>query len=186
MDKKIYLASKSPRRQDLLNLMGYRFELLLKDVDESYPENLPLKEVAAFIADKKAAAFDIPHDGILITADTIVLIDDEILGKPTDEADAIAMINKLAGKRHQVITGVSIRSAVKQITFSDETLVYFNPLSLDEISYYVKNHKPFDKAGAYGIQDWIGLVAVNKIEGSYTNVMGLPTDKLRQVLEREF
>ncbi|KHJ37491.1 septum formation protein Maf [Pedobacter glucosidilyticus] len=186
MNTKLYLASKSPRRQELLNLMGYSFEMLLKDVDESYPGDLALTEVAAFIADKKAAAIDIPDDGILITADTIVLINDEILGKPTDETDAITMIGKLAGRKHQVITGVSVRSAVKQITFSEETLVYFNPLSLDEISYYVKNHKPFDKAGAYGIQDWIGLVAVNRIEGSYTNVMGLPTDRLRAVLKKEF
>lgn len=182
MSKKIYLASKSPRRQELLSLMGFSFELLLKDVDESFPENLPITEIAQYIAHKKADAFDLKDDGVIITSDTIVVLENEVLGKPKDREDAITMLKTLNGKMHQVITGVCIKSEQETISFSDITKVYFKTITNEAIDFYVDNYKPFDKAGSYGIQEWIGLVAIQKIDGSYTNVMGLPTEKLYDLL----
>lgn len=181
----IILASKSPRRQELLSLMGIDFKVVLKEVDESFPDNMPRDEVAAFISHKKAMAFDdsITNE-IVITADTIVCLDDLILGKPTDEADAFKMLKILSGRMHKVITGVTILHQHHIHTFSDTTSVYFNNLSDSDIHYYIENYQPFDKAGAYGIQEWIGLVGINKIEGSYTNVMGLPTEKLNIQLRK--
>lgn len=179
LKKRIYLASKSPRRQELLKLMDLPYELVLKEVDESFPADLALEKVAEYIANKKAEAFDQDlENAILITADTVVLINGEILGKPIDEADAFSMLSKLNGKEHLVITGVTLKTEEKSFSFSDTTKVTFTQLSEDQLWYYIKNYMPFDKAGAYGVQDWIGVVGVKAIDGSYTNVMGLPTEKL--------
>lgn len=180
---KIYLASKSPRRQELLTLMGLPYQLLLKEVDETYPANINLTEVAGYISEIKAKAFEPQLDGIILTSDTVVIIDNEILGKPTDAYHAFKMLKKLSGKMHQVITAFSIVYNNQIKTYSDTTEVYFKPLSDQQILHYVDNYKPFDKAGAYGIQEWMGLVAIEKIVGSYTNVMGLPTEKLYGVLQ---
>lgn len=176
--KKFYLASKSPRRKELLQLMGLDYELFLKEVDESFPSDLSLDQVAVYIANKKADAFEPQDDGVIITADTVVVLGNEILGKPVDRADAIQMLEKLNGNMHLVITGVSLKTAEETISFSDTTEVYFKKLSLADIEFYVDKYEPYDKAGSYGIQEWIGLVAIEKIVGSYTNVMGLPTEKL--------
>jgi septum formation protein len=184
VSQKIYLASKSPRRQELLTLMNLPYELLLKDIDESFPSDLALERVAEYIAEKKAAAFEPINDGILITADTVVLIDGEILGKPIDEADAFNMLSKLNGKEHLVITGVTLKSATKIYSFSDTTKVTFSQLTEEQLWFYIKNYQPFDKAGSYGIQDWIGVLGVKSINGSYTNVMGLPTERLYKELNK--
>ncbi len=179
----IILASKSPRRQELMRLMNFDFRIVLKEVDESYPENLNPEEIAVFIAQKKAAAFDeMVDDEIVITADTIVSIDDQILGKPETPEHAVAMLQLLSGRKHKVITGVSLLYKHWQNTFFDVSEVLFRPLLDEEIRYYVDNFNPMDKAGAYGIQEWIGLVGIQRIDGSYTNVVGLPTEKLYQQL----
>lgn len=179
----IILASKSPRRQELLKLMDLDFKVVLKEVDESYPEGLSPAQIAVHIAEKKAKAFmENDNNSIVITADTIVAYKDEILGKPIDEQDAVKMLTKLSGTNHQVFTGVSLTYKDQILSFYDVTEVFFRPLTQEQIQYYVANYNPLDKAGAYGVQDWIGLVAVEKIEGSYTNVMGLPTEKLYQAL----
>ena len=181
----IILASKSPRRQELLKLMGLDFKVMLKDVDESYPESLLPAEIAVYIAEKKAAAFTAERPGnIVITADTIVACKKEILGKPEDAHHAAEMLNKLSGTNHQVYTGVSIAHGEQLHSFYDVTEVFFNVLNAEQIEYYIRNYNPMDKAGAYGIQDWIGFIAVEKIIGSYTNVMGLPTDKLYKALQQ--
>lgn len=179
----IILASKSPRRQELLSAMNLDFKVVLKEVDESYPDQLLPAEIAVYIAEKKAKAFDEDSKGsIIVTADTIVAYNGEILGKPEDAHHATEMLTKLSGANHQVYTGVSLICNGKMRSFYDTTEVFFNTLSQEQISYYIKNYNPMDKAGAYGIQDWIGLIAVEKIIGSYTNVMGLPTEKLYKVL----
>lgn len=176
---KIILFSKSPRRQELLKLMGVDFRVMTKDVDESFPSALSPEEVAKHIAEKKAHAFDEEiQDEILITADTIVAIDDEILGKPIDESDAKRMLNKLSGRTHQVYTGVAISHQHHIVSFVDRTDVEFRKITPEELDFYIKQYQPYDKAGAYGIQEWIGLTCVTSIKGSYTNVMGLPTEKL--------
>lgn len=176
----IVLFSKSPRRQELLKLMGYSFRVQTKDVDESFPASLAPQEVAEYIAKNKAQAFDDelkPHE-LLITADTVVAIGSEILGKPSDAADAYRMLKTLSGTTHQVYTGVCLLHQHQLISFTDTTDVEIKELSDEEINYYIEHYKPYDKAGAYGIQEWFGLIAVKSIKGSYTNVMGLPTEKL--------
>lgn len=179
----IILASKSPRRQELLSAMNLNFKVMLKDVDESYPERLLPADIAVYIAEKKAAAFMEDSMGnMVITADTIVAYDNEILGKPEDATHAREMLNKLSGTNHQVYTGVSLNHAGQIHSFYDRTEVFFNVLTAEQIEYYINNYNPFDKAGSYGIQDWIGLIAVERIIGSYTNVMGLPTEKLYKAL----
>jgi len=179
----IILASKSPRRQELMKLMDLDFKVVLKEVDESYPEDLLPAEIAVYIAEKKAAAFADERPGnIVITADTIVAYRKEILGKPEDAHHAAEMLGKLSGTNHQVYTGVSIAHGDKVHSFYDVTEVFFNTLTAEQIDYYVRNYNPMDKAGAYGVQDWIGFIAVEKIIGSYTNVMGLPTEKLYKML----
>jgi len=181
----IILASKSPRRQELLQAMGINFNVLLKDVDESYPEELSPSEIACYIAEKKAVAFAHERaESLVITADTIVAYRGEIMGKPADAAEAIKMLGKLSGTVHQVYTGVSLAHLDKLETFYDMTEVWFRKISDDEIVHYVQNYHPFDKAGSYGIQDWLGFIAVEKISGSYTNVMGLPTEKLYVALSK--
>lgn len=179
----ILLASKSPRRQELMKLMNLDFKVVLKEVDESYPEDLLPAEIAVYIAEKKAAAFnEEAADSIVITADTIVAYQKEILGKPEDAHHAKEMLEKLSGTNHQVYTGVSIAYGEKIHSFYDVTEVFFGTLTPAQIDYYIQNNNPFDKAGSYGVQDWIGLVAVERIIGSYTNVMGLPTEKLYKAL----
>ncbi len=179
---KIYLGSKSPRRQELLKLMNIEYELILKDTEESFPSDLPLEQVAAYISEKKAKVFDAITDALIITADTVVVLDNEIIGKPADEDDAFKMLTKLSGRKHRVITAVSILSNDGLYTFSDTTEVSFKILHEDQIWYYILNYKPLDKAGAYGIQEWIGLVGIESINGSYSNVVGLPTEKLHAEL----
>jgi septum formation protein len=181
----IVLGSQSPRRKELLSLMNIDFRVEVQEVEESYPENLTPIEIAIHIASKKAKAFKgLSSNELLITADTIVAQHQHILGKPKDAAHAKEMIQQLAGNTHEVITAVAFQYQSQLITFHDCTKVYMNPLSEAEINHYIENYKPYDKAGAYGIQEWIGLVAIQKIEGSYTNVMGLPTEKLYQALQK--
>lgn len=179
----IILASKSPRRQELLRLMDIDFRVVLKEVDESYPEGLTPEEVALYIARQKAEAFDetITNEAV-ITADTIVCIDDLIIGKPNDEEGAINMLKLLSGRKHKVITAVCILYQHQLNQFFDVSEVLFRPLKEEEIRFYVEKYKPMDKAGSYGIQEWIGLIGIVRIDGSYTNVVGLPTEKIYQEL----
>ena len=184
---KIILASKSPRRQQLLKEMGIEFEVRTKSVDESFPNDLKKEQVALYLCEKKANAFlgeELNEMELLITADTIVCLGNEILNKPADRGHAIQMIEKLSGKKHEVITGICLRSAEKRKSFFVSTDVYFKKLSRKEIEYYVDNYKPYDKAGSYGIQEWIGYVGIEKIEGSYFNVVGLPTARLYEELKK--
>ena len=183
--KKIYLGSKSPRRKELMTGMGIDFTLRTKDTDENYPNTLPVQEVALYVANKKANAIiqDLKEEELILCADTVVIIDNQILGKPTSETHAVIMLEKLSGKTHQVITGVVIASKEKTVSFSTCTNVTFRNLSKEEIEHYVHNYQPLDKAGAYGIQEWIGYTAVTCIEGSYFNVVGLPTLEVYQALK---
>jgi len=184
-DKKIILASKSPRRQELLKGLDLDFEIKTLDVDESYPAKITPIEIPEFLANKKAAAFQdqLAENVILITADTIVIQDQTVLEKPSSTEEAIAMVTKLSDQSHTVVTGVCIQSTDKRVVFRDETKVYFNSLSTAEIEYYIENYQPFDKAGSYGVQEWIGYVGIERLEGSYYNVMGLPVHKVYQTLK---
>jgi septum formation protein len=174
MDK-IILASQSPRRKQLMEAAELEFEVVVTDTDETNPEGMPGELVPEFLAKKKAAAIEKKyHDAIIIAADTVVLLDHEILGKPEDEKHAREILSKLSGKVHQVVTGVCMQKGTKQISFSVTTEVYFRKLSQDQISHYVSSYKPYDKAGAYAIQEWIGMIGIEKINGDYYNVMGLP------------
>lgn len=183
-DKKIILASQSPRRKQLLAEMGLQFDVIVKPTDESFSEDLRLQEVALYIARKKAEAFDhkIDNNTIVITADTIVCIDSMILNKPEDRNDAVRILQLLSGNKHTVITAVCLFSNEKEKDFFVATDVYFRKLSLEQINYYLDHYKPYDKAGSYGIQEWIGFIGLEKIVGSYHNVMGLPTAELHQEL----
>jgi septum formation protein len=177
----IILASKSPRRQELLKSLNIDFSIAdIKDVKEDYPKELKADEIALSLSKLKAEAYqtDLKEKDILITADTIVWNENEVLNKPKDKEEAFTMLKKLSDKSHWVYTGVTISSTKKQKSFVSATKVFFNNLLDEEINYYIENYKPFDKAGAYGIQEWIGFVAVNRIEGSYLNVIGLPVNKL--------
>jgi septum formation protein len=182
---KIILASKSPRRQELLRQMDVDFSIVLKEVDESYPEHLTPEEVAVYIAKKKAEAYDDHiNDEAVLTADTIVCIDGLILGKPENNAHAIEMLQRLSGRVHKVITGVCILYKQEYNLFHDVSEVFFRKLTDEEIITYVEKYQPMDKAGSYGIQEWVGITAIQRIEGSYTNVVGLPTEKVYQQLLR--
>lgn len=178
--KTLILGSKSPRRKELLEGLGIQFETRTKEVEETFSSEINPYKVAEFLAEKKASSFvnELNQDDIVITSDTIVLCEGEILGKPKNVEDAFRMLTKLSGKSHEVITGVCLKSLNKTISFSDTTKVWFNPLSTDEINYYISNYKPYDKAGSYGIQEWIGYIGISKIEGTYFNVMGLPVNLL--------
>ena len=181
----IILASQSPRRKMLLQGLGIDFEVKSSPADETYPAELSYEKVAEYIALQKATSFpknELPEHFILITADTVVCLNTEILGKPKDETDAIAMLRKLSGKKHEVITGVVITTAAAQTAFSVKTEVYFKDLTESEIAHYVENYRPFDKAGAYGIQEWIGYVGITRIDGSFFNVMGLPVQRVYEEL----
>lgn len=185
--KRILLASKSPRRKELLSLLDLSFSIEVREVDEVFPQNIKLEKVAEYLAKLKADAFDsIPKDQVIITADTVVLSKGEILGKPKDYTEAHKMLSSLSDSSHQVITGVCLTSTDKRISFSSTTTVCFKKLSEDEINYYIKNYKPFDKAGSYGIQEWIGAIGITKIEGSYFNVVGLPVQELHKQLLEHF
>ena len=183
---KIILASNSPRRSELLAGLDIDFDVkVLPDISEDYPADTPTEKIAEFIAQKKAEAYlsILNDDELVITADTVVVVDDAVLGKPTDEADAKRMLQLISGRSHQVITGVCLTTKHQQHHFSVNTDVTFKRLSADEIDYYVKNYRPFDKAGAYGIQEWIGYVGVTSINGSYFNVMGLPVQRIWKELQ---
>ena len=184
---KIFLASKSPRRKQLLEGLGVSFETIIKEgIDETIPTGLNNKDAAVYLARHKAKAYNeyISENTILITADTIVCLKGKILTKPTDSNDAFRILQQLSGKKHKVITGVCIKTLDKETAFSETTDVYFNKLSATEINYYIKKFKPYDKAGAYGIQEWIGYAGIKKIKGSYYNVMGLPVQKIYKILKK--
>ncbi len=181
---KIILASGSPRRQQFLKELELDFEIKLKEIEEIYPDHLKAEEITNFLAKLKASAFEneLQDNEVLITSDTIVWLDNKALGKPIDASHAVRMLTEMSGKTHKVITSVCIKTTQKELVFHDETLVTFASLTLEEIEYYLNNYQPFDKAGSYGIQEWIGLIAIEKIEGSYANVVGLPTHKLYKEL----
>ena len=183
---KLILASASPRRQQLMKDAGFTFEVWLKNVEEKYPQELHLENVPEYLSKVKASAFreELKADEVLITADTVVCIHDRILGKPADRKEAISMLQKLSGNRHLVVTGVSVTTRTEQLSFSSRTDVFFKHLSNEEIEFYVDTYKPFDKAGAYGIQEWIGYIGIERIEGSFYNVMGLPIQKLYETLRK--
>ena len=184
---KVILASGSPRRHELLEGLGIDFKVeIIKDIDESYPENIPAKETSLYIARKKAEAYKSLTDSghLVITADTVVVCNETVLGKPSNEEEAVKMLKLLSGKTHQVITGVAISTKEKTESFAVTTDVKFSAISDEEIYYYIDKYKPFDKAGAYGIQEWIGYIGVEYISGSYYNVMGLPIQRLYRELKK--
>ena len=183
--KSLILASNSPRRQQLLKGLDVDFEIWSTNhEDESYPDDLPVEQVSTYLAKHKASFFTerLSNDTILITCDTVVVCNGNVLGKPVDLADAVAILKQLSGNKHTVITGVCLSTVNKSTCFSSFTDVYFRHLTDEEIEYYIERYKPYDKAGAYGIQEWIGYVAIERIEGSYFNVMGLPVQKLHNEL----
>ncbi len=182
---KIILGSKSPRRQDLLKQMGIDFTIDVRETDEVYPYGLTPEQIVLFLAKKKADQFllnQLQDKTLIITADTIVWFENEVLGKPQDLDDAFIILKKLSGNMHQVFTGVHFKTKFKAHSFFVESKVYFKQLTDEEIHFYIKNFKPLDKAGAYGVQEWIGYIGIEKIEGSYFNVMGLPTQDLYREL----
>ncbi len=184
---RIFLASGSPRRRELLGMLGLQFEILAGgEIDESYPEELPAEEVSAYLSEKKARPYlgKIKDNELLVTADTIVVDKGKVLGKPSTEEEAVGMLKSLSGHTHKVITGVTLSTRAKQTTFSTETLVEFAALSGEEIKQYVAKFKPFDKAGAYGIQEWIGCIGIKSINGCFYNVMGLPLNRLYEELKK--
>ena len=186
-DIRLYLASKSPRRKQLLTDMGLKFELKLKEVEEVFPATLAATDVAEYLAKLKASVFtDLSQNELVITSDTTVVLGDKVLGKPKDRDEAMEMLHSMSGKSHEVVSGVCLKSKDKQSSFSVSTKVYFKELTEQEVAYYVDEYKPYDKAGAYGIQEWIGQIAIERIEGSFYNVVGLPTAELYAELKRFF
>ena len=187
MNYKIILASNSPRRKALLEGLDIDFEVrVIPDIDESHPPGLSTEEIPAYIARKKADAYraSMQPDELIITADTVVVLDGQIIEKPSGKNEAIDMLKRLSGRKHQVITAVTLNTVDRQETFSVTSAVVFATLTDEEIAYYVDHYKPYDKAGAYGIQEWIGYIGVCSIEGSFYNVMGLPIQRLYQELKR--
>lgn len=184
LQRPLLLASNSPRRKELLSSLGLKYEVLVKEVNEDFPEHLKREEIAEYLAAHKADAYtaDIT-DEALITADTIVCLGDRVLNKPADFEEAKEMLLSLSGTHHEVITGVCILTKEQKTVFHDTTKVYFKQLTEAEITHYITHYKPYDKAGAYGIQEWIGMVGIERIEGSYFNVVGLPVQKLYATLE---
>ncbi len=183
---KIILASNSPRRKELLEGIDIPFEVRVIDgIDESYPDTLPTKDIAEYISKKKAVAYrqTMASDELVITADTIVVLGSQVMGKPHNTDEACSMLRQLSGKTHQVITGVTLTAMERQVSFSVETDVTFKVLSDEEIKYYVSHYRPNDKAGAYGIQEWIGHIGVTGMSGSYFNVMGLPVQRIYEALK---
>ncbi len=183
----IILASQSPRRQFLLHETGLEFEVLVKPTDEFFPPDLKAHEIALYVSEQKAMAFDfeeLPPNALLITADTIVWLEGQIIGKPKDSVEAKEILTKLSGRNHTVCTGICFRTAKNTHSFHVNTEVYFRKLDEQEIDYYIEHYKPFDKAGAYGVQEWIGYIGVERIDGSYFNVMGLPTQRVYLELKK--
>ncbi|MDL5047120.1 Maf family nucleotide pyrophosphatase [Oscillatoria amoena NRMC-F 0135] len=184
MKHPLILASSSPRRQYLMREAGFTFTIEKPEVDESFPGELPVDQVARYLANKKAESFRKEiHNEVIVTADTVVILNGKIINKPTDRQEAIWMLTELSGNMHLVITGVCILSAQKEISFDDTTEVTFRELTRKEIEFYVDCYKPYDKAGAYGAQDFIGMIGIEKITGSYFNVMGLPIHKVYAALK---
>ena len=180
----VVLGSNSPRRRELLNDMGVKFRVeVIKGIDETYPASLPVEEIPVYLARIKAEGHPLQPDELLITADTVVVLDDEVLGKPCGEADAHHMLRALSGRAHRVISGVCVTTAERAEAFADMSIVRFAELTDEEIDYYIEHYRPLDKAGAYGIQEWIGNIGIAGINGDFYNVMGLPTRKLYQVLK---
>ena len=181
----IILASQSPRRKQLLELAEIEFEIRIADIDETPPPGVPAEEVPGLLARQKAAVIAANNPGsTVIAADTIVLLDNEILGKPVNEEDAVAILKKLSGRMHEVVSGVCIQKGEEIHSFSAITEVYFRPLTEGQIKHYITNYHPYDKAGAYAIQEWIGLVGIEKINGDYYNVMGLPVGQVVEHLKQ--
>ncbi len=184
---KLILASNSPRRRQLLTDLDLRYEIRLLEVDETFPEHLQRAEVAEYLAARKAAAYtaNLAPDEVVLTADTIVCLGNDVLNKPADVAEATAMLTRLQGRAHDVFTAVCLRCGDgREVVFSDQTTVHFRSLSPQEISHYIATARPFDKAGAYGAQDWLGMVGIARLEGSYFTVMGLPTHRVWEELEK--
>lgn len=181
----IILNSRSPRRKRLLEDMGFNICVVKTHTEESYPDNLAIEEIPVFLAEKKGRAYteQIREKEILLSSDTMVFLNNEALGKPQNKQEAITMLQKLSGRKHCVVSGCNLRTKVKSISFYEKTDVFFKPLSFQEIEYYVNKYEPLDKAGAYGIQEWIGMIGIEKIEGDFYNVMGLPTVSLFQKLK---
>lgn len=186
MNPHILLASKSPRRQELIKGLQFPFTIVPLDVDESFPEILKGGDIAAYLAKKKAEGYlpELEHGQVLLTCDTIVWIQNSIMNKPLDREEAIGMLTKLSGNMHQVFTGVCLRTREQEIIFYDETKVWFHTLTKKEIEFYVDTFKPLDKAGAYGIQEYIGYIGIQKIEGCFYNVMGMPVSRVYEGLKR--
>lgn len=183
---KLLLASKSPRRRQLLLELGYPVEFISLDVDEHVPAGTPAADTAELLACRKADACPgeaIGPDSVLVAADTVVVQDGQALGKPADRAQALAMLHSLSGRVHSVYTGVCLRTAERTLSFTEKTDVHFRHLSDEELNYYVDTYRPYDKAGAYGIQEWIGMVGISRIEGCYYNVMGLPVARVYENLQ---
>ena len=185
-NRRIILASKSPRRIELLKGLGLEFSSQTKDVDEDFPEDMDVFQVPRFLAEKKASAFqaDLEEKDLLITADTVVIVKGEILNKPADKKGALSMLRKLSGNIHQVVTGVCMVDREKTLLFDDQTEVHFKELEEEELLSYIDRFQPYDKAGAYGVQEWIGYVGVYKIIGSFYNVMGLPVHRIYEELKK--
>lgn len=180
----LLLASNSPRRKELLTQLGYQFDIVKIDVDESYPSDLKPHEIAEYVSAKKAKAFDVNENEILLTSDTIVALDQKILLKPKDENEAFEMIKSLSGKVHQVYTAFTLKAVDSEISKTSKTDVEFSEISDEEIKFYIKTYKPFDKAGSYGIQEWLGMTKIKNIFGSFYSVMGLPVDLVYEELKK--
>ena len=180
----LLLASNSPRRKELLTQLGYQFDIVKIDVDESYPSVLKPHEIAEYVSAKKAKAFDLNENEILLTSDTIVALDQKILLKPKDENEAFEMIKSLSGKVHQVYTAFTLKTVDSEISKTSKTDVEFSEISDEEIKFYIKTYKPFDKAGSYGIQEWLGMTKIKNISGSFYSVMGLPVDLVYEELKK--
>ncbi len=182
----IVLNSRSPRRKQLLEQMGFNVRLVKTDISETYPPNLTMEEIPVYLAEKKANAYKkmLGEKEILLCSDTIVFIDGKVLGKPKNKEQAIDMLKNLSNKKHYVISGCYLKSKTKALSFYEKTAVFFKNLSLQDIDYYVENYKPMDKAGSYGIQEWIGMIGIEKIEGNFYNVMGLPTVSLFENIQK--
>ena len=180
--KSVFLASKSPRRKELLESLGISFDIKTKDIDEDFPSSMNIYDVAEYLALKKANEFESTNNEIIITADTVVICEEKILNKPKDELEAKKMLELLSDKKHEVVTGVCVVSENKKTSFSETTEVHFKPLTAEEIEYYIDEYQPFDKAGAYGIQEWIGKVGIKEIKGDYYNVVGFPLARLYSIL----
>lgn len=184
--ERIILASKSPRRKQLLEWAEIPFDVIVKETDELYPADLSIEKIPVYIARNKALAVkeELSHDRIILAADTVVVLANEIIGKPKHRAEAIKILTKLSGQKHLVITGVVILNGEEEISFADVTDVYFHPLTEEQIAFYIDKYKPYDKAGAYAIQEWIGVVGIKSVNGDFYNVMGLPVSRVVQELRK--